>query len=129
MDWRERYEIEARKALDALAPLDEAELLRRVRAGNIDQYFAIWREIGRAGTVEQAAPVLWSFLADHPGKHWMLHRYHCAAALFRILELEDPGGGNELRKRVQWDHEGEEARQAALLELQALIDERRTPAP
>ncbi len=54
----------------------------------------------------------------------MLHRYHCAAALFQIIGQPDPSSKNELRKRVQWDHKGEEARQEALLELKQIIDEK-----
>ena len=52
----------------------------------------------------------------------MLHRYHCSAALFQILGMPDPASENELRKRVQWDHQGEEARQEALLELREIIE-------
>ena len=129
MDWRERYEVEARKASEALAPLGEAELLDRIRAGRIDPYFALWRAIGGKGTVDGCAMVLWGYLRDQPGQAQMLNRYHCAAALFRVLGMDDPASENELRKRVQWDHEGEAARQAALLELRALIDERRASAP
>ena len=66
--------------------------------------------------------VLWNYLKRTPGKHNMLNRYHCAAALFQILGRQDPASENSLRKRVQWDHKGEEARQQALLELKALID-------
>lgn len=125
MDWRDRYEVESRRALEALASVGEQALLERIRAGSLDPYFAIWRAIGRKGSVERAAPVLWEFLRDHPGQPQMLHRYHCTAALFRILDLEDPASANPLRRAVQWDAHGEDARQAALLELRAIIDERR----
>ena len=121
-DWRERYEIEARKALAALEGLNETALLERVRAGRLDPYFAIWRALAREGTVEGSARVLWTFLRDHPGKTNMHHRYHCASALFRILGMDDPASASELRKQVQWDAHGEEARQEALRELGAVID-------
>ena len=52
----------------------------------------------------------------------MLNRYHCANALFQILGMPDPASQSELRKRVQWDTYGEEARQEALLELKKIIE-------
>lgn len=51
----------------------------------------------------------------------MLQRYHCAAALFQIVGMPDPNCKNELRQRVQWNHEGEASRQNALLELKETI--------
>ena len=66
--------------------------------------------------------VLWRYLQRSPGKPNMLNRYHCSAALFNILGMPDPASENSLRKRVQWDHEGEPARQKALLELKDIIE-------
>ena len=124
VDWRERYEVEARKELEALDGLPESELIARVEAGRIDPYFALWRAIGRKGTLANAALPLWKFLRDHPGDAQMLNRYHGAAALFRVIGMDDPASEIPLRRRVQWDGNGEEARQEALLELRGLIDER-----
>jgi len=54
------------------------------------------------------------------GESFMLIRYHCAAALFHLLGYPDDPLP-ELRQRVQWDDEGEPARQAAIDELEQLI--------
>ena len=122
MHWRDRYEYEARREGESLQSRSEKELIERIRRNNLDHYFAIWRAIGRKGTVEGSALDLWDFLQKNPGKQKMLHRYHCSEALFRILGMPDPASENELRKRVQWDHKGEEARQEALLELKDIIE-------
>lgn len=122
MHWKERYEYEARREAESLAGLNEHELIERISRNNPDRYFAIWRTIGRKGTVQGSALVLWEFLQRNPGKQIMLNRYHCAEALFRILGMPDPASESELRKSVQWDHNGEEARQEALLELKDIIE-------
>ncbi len=124
MHWRDRYEYEAGLEGEQLKKLDELALLRRIESNGLGSYFGIWRAIGRVGTVERAALVLWDFLRRSPGKPMMLHRYHCAAALFNIIGMPDPASENDLRKRVQWDHYGEEARQEALLELKGIIEEK-----
>ena len=123
MHWRDRYEYEARRQANAFSKYDEQRLIDRIEKNLLDPYFAIWREIGRKGTIENSAMVLWRYLQRSPGKHNMLNRYHCTAALFRIMGMPDPASENPLRKRVQWDHQGEPARQEALLELKALIEE------
>ncbi|HET6443136.1 MAG TPA: hypothetical protein VFI27_01030 [candidate division Zixibacteria bacterium] len=122
MHWKDRYEYEARQAAESMLGFSEAELIERIRGNRLDPYFAIWRAIGRIGTVQGSALVLWAFLQSNPGEQKMLHRYHCADALFKILELPDPASKNELRERVQWAHQGEEKRLEALLELKGLIE-------
>ena len=122
MHWRDRYEYEARRQADAFRSYDEQKLIQRIEKNLLDPYFAIWRAIGEKGTVENSAMVLWRYLQRSPGDANMLNRYHCAAALFNILGIPDPASENPLRKRVQWDHEGEPARQEALLELKAIIE-------
>jgi hypothetical protein len=124
MHWRDRYEYEASRQADALRNSDEQQLIARVEKNLLDPYFAVWRAIGKKGTLERSAMVLWRYLQRSPGKHNMLNRYHCAAALFAILGMPDPASDNSLRKRVQWDHEGEPARQEALLELREIIEAR-----
>jgi hypothetical protein len=123
MHWRDRYEYEAVRQADALRNYDEQQLLARIEQNLLDPYFAIWRAIEKKGKLENSAMVLWRYLQRSPGKQNMLNRYHCAAALFSIIGMPDPASENPLRKRAQWDHEGEPARQQALLELKALIEE------
>jgi hypothetical protein len=124
MHWRDRWEYEAGREAECMNRLTEGELLRRIERGKPGDYYSIWRAIGGKGSVQRAAMVLWRFLQANPGEEWTLHRYHCAAALFRVLGTPDPAVQNELRKRVQWDHEGEEARQEALVELRGVIEEK-----
>lgn len=121
MHWKERYEYEADRTLQALYRLPEDDLLRAIQENRIDPYFAAWYAIAKTGTLRKAAPVLWDFLRRSPGEGNMLNRYHCAAALFSLLGRPDPDCKDPLRRGVQWDHEGEEARQAALNELWTVI--------
>ena len=122
MHWRERYEHEAGRQYDMFSRYSEEQLVNRIDKNLLDPYFAIWRAIARKGTVSGSAMALWRFLERSPGKSRMLHRYHCAAALFQILGMPDPSSENELRKSVQWDSHGEEARQKALLDLKKIIE-------
>jgi len=77
--------------------------------------------IGGKATPEAALPVLWTYLQKHAGEPYELSRYHCAAALFQLLGMPDPECDNELRKRAQWNLDGEKERQQALRELKQLI--------
>ena len=123
MHWRDRYEVEAGQAFNSTMKLDEKALIARVEKNLIDPYFTTWRALARKGTVANAAMPMWRYLQRKPGKHNMLNRYHCAAALFEILGMPDPASESELRKQVQWDSHGEEARQEALLRLKKIIEE------
>lgn len=122
MHWRDRYAYEAKRAGDHLRDHSERQLVERIRKNSVDHYFATWRAIGRIGTIRGSAMVLWEYLRRNPGKSKKLHRYHCAAALFTILGIPDPANENPLRKSVQWDHQGEEARQEALQRLKEVIE-------
>lgn len=122
MHWRDRYEYESRREADSLESYSEEQLVNRIENNRLGSYFCIWRAIGKKGTVEGSAMALWRFLQRNPGESLMLHRYHCAASLFKVLGMADPASKSELRKGVQWDNYGEEARQEALLELRKIID-------
>ncbi|MFN2221353.1 MAG: hypothetical protein ACK2UH_02280 [Candidatus Promineifilaceae bacterium] len=124
MHWRDRYEYEAQRQEEAYENFNEQRLIERIDKDLLDPYFAIWRAIGKKGTLENSAMTLWRYLQRSPGDKNMLNRYHCAAALFAILGMPDPASQNSLRKRVQWDHEGEPARQEALLELREMLEAR-----
>ena len=124
MHWRERWEYEAGQTRDTLQQLSEDELVDRIQRGDTDSYYQIWHAIAKKGTVEGSARILWEYLRSHPGEYAMLDRYHCAGALFQILGIPDPASKGDLRPRVQWDHDGEEARQKALLELEQIMLEK-----
>ena len=128
MHWRDRYEYEAKRDAEYLERLSEAKILERIKNRKLGDYFGEWRTIGKKGTVRNSAMVLWDFLQGSPGDPYMLHRYHCSAALFKILGMDDPASESELRRAVQWDHNGEAARQRALLTLKAIIEEKQSEA-
>lgn len=119
-NWQEAWEWEAQRTSDAYGELSTAELLARVQAGRYDFYYTIWRRVQEKCTLAQAAPVLIDVLRREAGEPMMLIRYHCAGALFGLLGYPDEPAPR-LRERVQWDHEGEPARQTAIDELEALI--------
>ena len=121
MHWKERWEMEAGFEHERYSLLSEQELLERVEQDRTGLYYTIWRVIGDKGTIQNTPMVLWEYLRAHPGEYYMLQRYHCAAALFKILDMPDPGCNNPLRHSVQWDHHGEDARQKALAELKEMI--------
>ena len=123
MHWRDRYEYEATQASKEIGALSERELVERIERNQLDHYFSIWQAIGRKGTVTHAAMPMWCYLQRSPGERNMHNRYHCAAALFKILDMPDPASKSDLRKHVQWDSLGEDARQEALLRLKAIIEE------
>ena len=122
MDWRERWEYEAQQEAKAYERRSEEDLLKDIQNGRLGHYYQIWYILGKKGSAEKSGMVLWQFLQQHPGESMMLHRYHCAAALFNILGLSKGDENNELRRQVQWDHAGEEARQEALLRLKSTIE-------
>lgn len=124
MHWRERWEYEANLEAQNFKKISEQNLLNRVIKGNLGNYYQIWHELGRKGTLEKSALVLLQFLQQHPGDNIVLHRYHCAAALLKIIYKVDSIPTDEMRKQIQWDHEGEEMRQQKLLELRQIITDK-----
>ena len=122
-NWKDAWEWHAVKAAEAFATQSEATLLAEIQAGRYDPYYQIWYSLREVGTLESCAPVLLEVLRREKGEWQMLVRYHCAAALFHLLGYRDDPIP-KLRARVQWDNDGEEARQAALDELEQLITHR-----
>ncbi len=121
MHWKERWEYEAGRVSDQLRQYSEDDLVEMLNKDLTDSYFSLWHVLGEKGTPDKSALPVWEYLKRHPGEGYMLDRYHAADALFRILGMPDSESANPLRKRVQWDHDGEEARQEALLELKEII--------
>lgn len=121
-NWQEAWEWHARQASDYYNEQTAEELLAQVAAGNYDAYYTIWYRLREKATLAQAAPVLLDVLRREVGEASSLVRYHCAAALFHLMGYSD-NAPPPLRPRVQWDHEGEPARQAAIDELEkSLVD-------
>ncbi len=121
MHWKDRWEYEASKTKHEFRQLTEEDLLKILKEGRRDSYYQLWSAFGEMGTIKNSALPLFEFIKNHPGDGLMLDRYHCSTALFKILGL-DPE--SELKKSVQWDHNGEEKRQEALKELEKIINEK-----
>ncbi len=121
MHWRDRWEYEAKREAEKYQKQSEETLLEQIRGGSLGSYYRIWHEISRKGILENSALVLLDFLQQHPGDNFMHHRYHCAGALLKIIIRTDIVPDAEIRKEIQWDHEGEERRQRKLSELREFI--------
>lgn len=121
-NWRDEYEWHSNDAFLSMMELSEDQLLQRVGNRHFDPYFAIWRALRAKGTLKHCAPFMLKTLREQVGRQAMLQRYHCAGALFALMGKEEYPLA-DLRKRVQWDHEGEAARQAAIDILEEQIRE------
>ena len=119
-NWQDAWEWHAQQTQNDFAKLSEAKLLRKIQRRQYDPYYQIWYSLREMGSLANSAPVLLEVLRRESGEAQMLHRYHCAAALFHLLGYPDDPLP-ELRQRVQWDKQGEAARQEAIDELEQLI--------
>ncbi len=81
-DWKEQYEDAADDEEARYRRRPVAELLTDVKAGRVGEYATIWRVIGERGEVARVGWELMDFLRS-PAPY--LARYHCAAALLRLL--------------------------------------------
>lgn len=119
-NWQEAWEWHAQQTQNDLAKQSEAALLKKIQKRQYDAYYQIWYSLRQVGSLANCAPVLLEVLRQESGEDKMLIRYHCAATLFFWLGFPDDPLP-ELRKQVQWDNNGETARQAAIDELEQLI--------
>ena len=119
-NWQDAWEWHAQQTQNDFAKLSEAKLLRKIQRRQYDPYYQIWYSLREMGSLATCAPVLLEVLRRESGEAQMLHRYHCAAALFHLLGYPDDPLP-ELRQQVQWDKQGEPARQEAIDELEQLI--------
>ena len=119
--WKDAWEWHAGQAAQAYDEQTVEELLEMIRQRQYDPYYQIWYNLREKGTLATCAPVLLEVLRREAGEPMMLVRYHCAAALFHLLGHRDEPIP-KLRARVQWDHQGEDARQQAILELERRIE-------
>lgn len=81
-DWKEQYEEAADEEDARYRRRPVAELLTDVKAGRVGEYATIWRVIGERGELARVGWELMDFLRS-PAPY--LSRYHCAAALLRLL--------------------------------------------
>jgi hypothetical protein len=81
-DWREQYEDAADDEEARYRRRPVAELLADVKTGRVGEYATIWRVIGERGELARVGWELMDYLRS-PAPY--LARYHCAAALLRLL--------------------------------------------
>lgn len=81
-DWKEQYEDAADEEEARYRRRPVAELLADVKSGRVGEYATIWRVIGERGELAGVGWELVDFLRS-PAPY--LARYHCAAALLRLL--------------------------------------------
>jgi hypothetical protein len=81
-DWRETWEQHAEQERGALAEAPVSELLARIRAGQFGGYYSIWYALADRAQLNEVGWVLFSVLESEAA---YLDRYHCAAALLRLL--------------------------------------------
>lgn len=81
-DWRESWEQHADQERGALGETPVSELVERVWAGQFGGYYSIWYALADRAKLNEVGWVLFSVLESEAG---YLDRYHCAAALLRLL--------------------------------------------
>jgi hypothetical protein len=85
-DWREDWERAAEQERAHHDRLPAGVLVDNVRRGRFGDYYTVWYSIAERATLAEAGWVLFSVLvSDAP----YLVRYHCAAALVRLLKTSD----------------------------------------
>ena len=83
-DWRDRWDDAASAEAAHYDTRPVAALLDDVRAGRFGEYHTLWDAIARRATAQQAAWTLYDILVSTAP---YLARYHCAAALLRMLPM------------------------------------------
>ena len=116
MNWKEIQEAGMQEAYDRIAGLSKPELLKKLETSPSYELFVV---IAKQRYFNEALWPLWKLIKNSPGQSNELTRYHAAGALFEIVYDSTWLGTNQpkLRKAIQWDHQGEEVRQEALMDL------------
>jgi len=81
-DWRETWEHHADQERAKLDAVPVSELIARVKLGRFGDYYNIWYSIADRARLDEVGWALFSVLESRAD---YLHRYHCAAALLRLL--------------------------------------------
>lgn len=114
--WQDRWEEAADDERKRMEARTAAELLADVDEGRFGNYYVIWYVIASKSTVDEAG---WTLFRTLVGNADYLSRYHCAAALLKLM-------GEATLKPVDLsaDHPGREsALDALILRLTGMIGE------
>jgi len=85
-EFQERWEARAKAELANYAAMPVAELLARIEARELGDYYMIWPALAERATLAEAGWILFRMLESDLDYY---HRYHCAAALLRLAGIED----------------------------------------
>jgi hypothetical protein len=85
--FQERWEAGAKAELAHYAALPVSELLIRIEAGRLGDYYMIWLALAERTTLDEAGWLLFRVLESDLD---YFNRYHCATALLTLMGIEDP---------------------------------------
>jgi hypothetical protein len=85
-EFQERWEAGATAELARYAAMPVTELLTRIEARELGDYYMIWPALADRATLAEAGWILFRMLESDLD---YFHRYHCAAALLRLAGIED----------------------------------------
>jgi hypothetical protein len=83
-EFQERWEANSKAERARYDAMPVAELLTRVECGDFGDYYNIWRALADRATLREAGWILFSVLESDLD---YLHRYHCAAALLKLVGM------------------------------------------
>jgi hypothetical protein len=100
-EWREQYEASADQEMAAMSKWTDEQLLAAIRQANTGGYYTIWQVVGSR---KPTAQLCWILIGILESNRDYLDRYHCAAALIRLIgasEFEPVhlSAGGEVRKQ------------------------------
>lgn len=84
--WKDLWEQHAAAERAAYDQRPIGDLLQAARSGQVGSYHTLWDAIAARATLEQAGWTLLDVLASRAD---YLDRYHCAAALLKLLNMPD----------------------------------------
>jgi len=82
-DWRAEWETHADAERDHFDARPVSDLLRQVQAGQFGGYYNLWPAIAARAILQEAGWILFEILTQTEIPY--LDRYHCAAALLRLM--------------------------------------------
>lgn len=83
MTWQESWEKAADDERAQYNARPVSDLIAHIQKGWFGNYYSIWHSIAQRATLEQAGWSLFDVLRSNAD---YLNRYHCAAALLRLLD-------------------------------------------
>ncbi len=86
MHWKDLWEKYSAEETARMEAMSASRLLDDIRAGHFGNYYSIWRVVGRKATLEEAGWTLYEVLETDID---YLYRYHCAAALLKLMGMDD----------------------------------------